>query len=94
MVTKYTNEELKLRFQTGVFVYVEGTGVSIARMDRGEHYTSPTERDANAKRFVQIWNLWPDVVDLLQDVANSADIPEMLRKNVQDMRKRIREEIS
>lgn len=65
-MTKHTNE--KLVFTWGAIE--TATGVSIARMDRGEVRTSPTERDANAKRLVQIWNLWPDVVAMLNDFVH------------------------
>lgn len=63
-MSDHTNKDLV--FRSGM-IYTTG-GTSIARMDRGEEYTTPTERDANAKRFVQIWNAWPDIMALLGDL--------------------------
>ena len=92
-MTKHTNEHL--RYHSGM-IYT-ATGVSIARMDRGEPYTSPTERDANARRFVQIWNLWPDVVAFLQDLHTRHGyyrLEDDTRELVWNLLKRIREEVS
>ena len=89
-MTKHTNEHL--RYHSGMIYTV--TGVSIARMDRGEPYTSPTERDANAKRFVQIWNLWPDVVALLEEIRDGGWVTEESYELTRDMLNRIREEVS
>lgn len=61
-MTKHTNE--KLVVSSGAIYAVRG--VSIARMDRGSQCTTPTERDANARRIVQIWNAWPDVLKLMR----------------------------
>lgn len=86
-MTKHTNE--KLVFEFGAIYTTRGT--SIAKMDRDEFRTSPTERDANARRFVQIWNLWPDVVALLeQSEGDSLGIDD---GDLEDMLRRIREEV-
>lgn len=63
-MTKHTNE--KLVVSSGAIYTVRG--VSIAKMDRDSRCTIPVERDANARRIVQIWNAWPDVMALLGDL--------------------------
>lgn len=88
-MSEHTNS--KLEFRHGA-IYTVG-GVSIAKMDRGSEYTSPTERDANAKRFVQIWNLWPDVVETLEMVEANWGVSEG-RAGAERMLQRISEEMT
>ena len=91
-MTKHTNENLSFLWG-GIYTV---TGLSIARMDRGEPRTSPTERDANGKRLVQIWNAWPDVVAFLQDLSTwdaSYRLSKQAQAQVEDMLARIRKEM-
>ena len=90
-MTKHTNEDLV--FTWGAIE--TATGVSIAKMARDEPRTSPTERDANARRLVQIWNLWPDVVALLQNLYTDWAFHDRLDPDtiglLRDMLKRMEE---
>lgn len=90
-VTKHTNEDLM--YKDGMIYTVSGT--SIARMDRGEPYTRPTERDANAKRFVRIWNLWPEIEEFLESflaIGGLRSSPEA-REAIRIMLRRMGEEV-
>lgn len=63
-MTKHTKAQLV--FEWGLIRTTNG--LNIARMDRNEPGTSPTERDSNAKRFVRMWNLWDDIDALLTNL--------------------------
>lgn len=63
-MSKHTNK--KLAWKYGMIYDTHGVG--IAKMDRNEICTTPTQRDANGRRMVQIWNAWPDIMALLGDL--------------------------